>query len=139
LDKSVVIPHPDLVNLYGCRIGAGTRIGTFVEIQKNAAVGRNCKISSHSFICEGVTISDGVFIGHGVMFTNDVYPRATRCNGLPQTDEYWEVAPTVVVCVVSIDSNATILPGITMVEGALVGAGSVVTSDVPAHATVAVV
>ena len=137
LDKSVVIPHPDLVNLYGCRIGAGTRIGTFVEIQKNAAVGRNCKISSHSFICEGVTIRDGVFIGHGVMFTNDVYPRATRGDGLPQTDADWDVVPTVIEDGVSIGSNATILPGITIGEGALVGAGAVVTRDVPAHATVA--
>ena len=94
LDAGVVIHHPDLVNLYGCSIGAGTRIGTFVEIQKNAVVGRNCKISSHSFICEGVTLEDGVFIGHGVMFTNDPHPRAVNADGSLQTDSDWSVVPT---------------------------------------------
>jgi acetyltransferase-like isoleucine patch superfamily enzyme len=137
MDASVVIHHPDLVNLYGCRIGAGTRIGTFVEIQKNAAVGRNCKISSHTFVCEGVTIEDGVFVGHGVMFTNDTYPRATRADGQPQTEADWAVVPTVVERAASIGSNATVLPGVRIGEGALVGAGAVVTRDVPAYATVA--
>jgi UDP-2-acetamido-3-amino-2,3-dideoxy-glucuronate N-acetyltransferase len=137
LEEGVVIHHPDLVNLYGCRIGEATRIGTFVEIQKNATIGRNCKISSHSFICEGVTIKDDVFVGHGVMFTNDMYPRATAGEGRLQTEADWEVIPTVVERGASIGSNATILPGITIGEGALVGAGSVVTRDVPAHATVA--
>ena len=137
LDDGVVIHHSDLVNLYGCKIGSGTRIGTFVEIQKNATIGRNCKISSHSFVCEGVTIRDGVFIGHGVMFTNDVYPRATGSHGLLQTEEDWEVVPTVVEHGASIGSNATILPGVTIGEGALVGAGAVVTDNVPAYATVA--
>jgi len=137
LDKGVIIHHPDLVNLYGCHIGAGTRIGTFVEIQKNAVVGRNCKISSHTFICEGVTIEDGVFIGHGVMFTNDLYPRATSSDGRLQTEADWEVIPTIVKQGASIGSHATILPGITIGAGALVGAGAVVTRDVPAHARVA--
>jgi acetyltransferase-like isoleucine patch superfamily enzyme len=137
LDKGVIIHHPDLVNLYGCHIGAGTRIGTFVEIQKNAVVGRNCKISSHTFICEGVTIEDGVFIGHGVMFTNDLYPRATSTDGRLQTEADWEVIPTIVKQGASIGSHATILPGITIGAGALVGAGAVVTRDVPAHARVA--
>jgi acetyltransferase-like isoleucine patch superfamily enzyme len=133
----VVIHHPDLVNLYGCSIGSGTRIGTFVEIQKNAAVGRNCKISSHSFICEGVTIEDGVFIGHGVMFTNDIYPRAVMPDGKLVEDGEWSVVPTFVRRHASIGSNATILAGVTIGEGALVGAGAVVTRDVPAHAIVA--
>jgi acetyltransferase-like isoleucine patch superfamily enzyme len=137
MDASVVIHHPDLVNLYGCRIGAGTRIGSFVEIQKNAAVGRNCKISSHAFVCEGVTIEDGVFVGHGVMFTNDTYPRATRADGQPQTEADWAVVPTVVERAASIGSNATVLPGVRIGEGALVGAGAVVTRDVPAYAIVA--
>lgn len=137
LDRGVVIHHPDLVNLYGCSVGEGTRIGTFVEIQKNAAVGRNCKISSHSFICEGVTIEDGVFIGHGVMFTNDLYPRAVMPDGRLVEDGEWNVVPTVVRRHASIGSNATILAGVTIGEGALVGAGAVVTKDVPAHAIVA--
>lgn len=137
MDESVVIHHPDLVNLYGCTIGAGTRIGTFVEVQKNVVIGRHCKISSHTFVCEGVTIRDGVFIGHGVMFTNDVYPRATRGDGRLQTEDDWEVVPTVVEHGASIGSNATILPGVTIGEGALVGAGAVVTDNVPAYATVA--
>ena len=137
LGDGVVIHHPDLVNLYGCRIGGGTRIGTFVEIQKNAMVGNNCKISSHSFICEGVTIEDGVFIGHGVMFTNDLHPRAVNPDGSLQTDSDWELRPTRVRRHASIGSNATILPGVTIGEGAQVGAGAVVTKDVPNFAIVA--
>lgn len=137
LDEGVVIHHPDLVNLYGCTIGAGTRIGTFVEIQKNAFVGRNCKISSHSFICEGVTIEDGVFVGHGVMFTNDLYPRAVAPDGTLITDGDWSVVPTTVRRHASIGSNVTIVAGVTIGEGALIGAGAVVTKDVPAHAIVA--
>lgn len=137
LDDGVVIHHPDLVNLYGCTVGAGSRIGTFVEIQKNASVGRNCKISSHTFICEGVTIEDGVFVGHGVMFTNDLHPRAVNPDGSLQTDTDWEMVPTLVRRHASIGSNATILAGVTIGEGALVGAGAVVTKDVPAEAIVA--
>lgn len=137
LDEGVVIHHPDLVNLYGCSIGTGTRIGTFVEIQKNAFVGRNCKISSHAFICEGVTIEDGVFVGHGVMFTNDLYPRAVTPEGGLVTDGEWSVVPTFVRRHASIGSNATILAGVTIGEGALVGAGAVVTRDVPPRAIVA--
>jgi acetyltransferase-like isoleucine patch superfamily enzyme len=137
LGPDVVIHHPDLVNLYGCSVGAGTRIGTFVEIQKNAVIGANCKISSHSFICEGVTIEDGVFIGHGVMFTNDMYPHAVNPDGSLQADSDWELLPTRVRRHASIGSNATILPGVTIGEGAQVGAGAVVTKDVPNHAIVA--
>jgi len=124
-------------NLYGCEIGADTRVGTFVEIQKGAKVGARCKISSHTFICEGVTIEDEVFIGHGVMFTNDLFPRATNPDGRPQTEADWQCLPTVVKRGASIGSNATLLCGITIGEGALVGAGSVVTKDVPAGAVVA--
>ena len=136
LDDNVVIHHPDLVNLYGCSVGAGSRIGTFVEVQKNATIGRNCKISSHSFICEGVTIEDAVFIGHGVMFTNDLHPRATA-GDRPQTEADWAVVPTTVREGASIGSNATIVAGITIGRGAMVGAGAVVTRDVPAYAVVA--
>ena len=118
LGEGVVIHQPDLVNLYDCRVGEGTRIGAFVEIQKNAVVGRNCKVSSHSFICEGVTLEDGVFIGHGVMFTNDVYPRATTAGGALQTASDWTVLRTLVRQNASIGSNATILPGITIGESA---------------------
>jgi acetyltransferase-like isoleucine patch superfamily enzyme len=125
-----------LVNLYGCTIGAETKIGAFVEIQKNASIGQRCKISSHSFICEGVTIEDEVFIGHGVMFTNDPDPRATADGDL-QTEAHWRVVPTLVKRGASIGSNATLLCGITIHEGALVGAGSVVTRDVAAQAVVA--
>jgi acetyltransferase-like isoleucine patch superfamily enzyme len=125
------------INMYGCEIGDNTKIGTFVEIQKNAKVGRNCKISSHSFICEGVTIEDDVFIGHGVTFTNDRYPRATSEDGTLQTEEDWTVEFTLVRNGASIGSGATILPNITIGERAIVGAGSVVTKDVPAHAVVA--
>ncbi|MCA1406686.1 N-acetyltransferase [Ensifer sp. IC3342] len=137
LHDDVVIHHPDLVNLYGCAVGAGTRIGTFVEIQKNAAIGRNCKISSHSFICEGVTLEDGVFVGHGVMFTNDIYPRAVNADGGLQSEADWTVVPTRVKCRASIGSNATILAGVTIGEAAQVGAGAVVTRDVPSFAIVA--
>lgn len=137
IDDGVIIHHPDLVNLYGCKIGAGTRVGTFVEVQKNAVIGENCKISSHTFICEGVTIEDGVFVGHGVMFTNDVYPRAVNADGSLQTEKDWSCLPTLVKRHASIGSNATILPGITIGEGALVGAGAVVTKDVQSFAIVA--
>ncbi len=136
LGEGVVIHHPDLVNLYGCTIGSGTKIGTFVEIQKGACIGANCKISSHTFICEGVEIEDGVFIGHGVMFTNDIYPRAVTAEGILQTEQNWEVVETLVKTMASIGSNATILAGITIGVGAMVGAGAVVTHDVPDHAIV---
>lgn len=129
--------QPDLVNLYGCSIGAETKVGAFVEIQKNARVGERCKISSHSFICEGVTIEDECFVGHGVMFTNDPYPRAVNADGSPQTEADWKVVKTVVKKRASIGSNATILAGITIGEGALIGAGAVVTRDVPSFAIVA--
>ena len=137
LGAGVRIHHPDLVNLYECKVGDDTRIGSFVEIQKGARVGARCKISSHSFICEGVTIEDEVFIGHGVMFINDLYPRATLPDGLPQSDADWTVIPTVVQRRASIGSNATILAGITIGAGALVGAGAVVCHDVPSGAIVA--
>lgn len=119
------------VNLYGCEIGDESRIGTFVEIQKGAHIGKRVKISSHSFICEGVTIEDNVFIGHGVMFINDKYPRATAQGGNPQTEADWVLIPTRVKKGASIGSNATILCGVTIGEGAIIGAGSVVTKDVP--------
>jgi acetyltransferase-like isoleucine patch superfamily enzyme len=125
------------VNLYGCKVGDCSRIGTFVEIQKNACIGRNVKISSHSFICEGVTIEDNVFIGHNVTFINDKFPRATTAEGEPQSEADWEVVPTVVKKGASIGSGATILCGITIGENAVVGAGSVVTRDVPAGVVVA--
>jgi acetyltransferase-like isoleucine patch superfamily enzyme len=137
LGPDVVIVHKDLVNLYGCRIGAGTKIGAFVEVQKNATIGRNCKISSHSFVCEGVEIEDDVFVGHGVTFTNDRYPRATTDSGDLQTETDWNVLPTRVRRRASIGSNATILPDITIGTGAIVGAGSTVTRDVPDYAVVA--
>ncbi len=125
------------VNLYGCAIGDGTKIGAFVEIQKNATVGKNCKISSHTFICEGVTIEDNVFVGHGVVFINDTYPRATTANGELQTEENWKVEPTLVKKGASVGSGATILANLVIGENALVGAGSVVTHDVPDNAIVA--
>ena len=137
LGDNVVIHHPQLVNMYGCRIGESTRIGAFVEIQRGAVIGRRCKISSHSFICDGVTIEDGVFVGHGVMFTNDRFPRALTDDGRLQTDADWELVPTRVGRGASIGSHATILPGVTIGEGALVGAGAVVTRDVPPYAVVA--
>ncbi len=124
-------------NLYGCEIGDDSKIGTFVEIQKNARVGNRCKISSHSFICEGVTIEDEVFVGHGVIFINDRFPRATTASGALQTEADWECTPTLVKRRAAIGSNATILCGVTIGEGATVGAGSVVTRDVPAGAVVA--
>ncbi len=125
------------INLYGCEVGDGSRVGAFVEIQKNARVGRNCKISSHSFICEGVTIEDNVFIGHGVTFINDAYPRATTPDGPPQTEKDWSVEPTLVKKGASIGSGATILSNLVIGENALVGAGSAVTRDVPDNAIVA--
>ena len=134
LGKDVRIFQPDLVNLYGCIIGDGTKIGAFVEIQCGAVVGSNCKISSHTFVCEGVTIEDGVFVGHGVMFINDIYPRAVNADGSLQTTENWKVVETCVKARASIGSNATILAGVTIGEGALIGAGAVVTRDVPAGA-----
>ena len=127
----------DFINLYGCRIGANTKIGPFVEIQKGSAVGMNCKIQSHSFICEGVTIEDDVFIGHGVMFINDRYPRAASAAGTLQTEADWQVVPTSIKKGASIGSNATILCGVTVGEGSIVGAGSVVTKDVPPDVIVA--
>lgn len=132
LGRDVRIFHPELVNLYGCTIGSETKIGAFVEIQKNAIVGSRCKISSHTFICEGVTIEDEVFVGHGVMFINDVYPRATAAGEL-QTEEDWKVVPTRVMRGASIGSGAVILAGVTIGEGAMIGAGAVVTRDVPSH------
>jgi acetyltransferase-like isoleucine patch superfamily enzyme len=127
----------DFVNLYGCSIGDNTKIGAFVEIQKNAFIGKNCKISSHTFICEGVTIEDGVFVGHNVTFINDKYPRATTGDGELQTESDWQVVPTLVKRGASIGSSATILCGVTIGEGAIVGAGSVVTRDVPPYTIVA--
>ena len=125
------------INLYGCEIGDETKIGAFVEIQKNASVGKMCKISSHTFVCEGVTIEDNVFVGHGVMFINDSYPRATSANGVLQTESDWKVERTVVRKGASIGSGATILANTTIGENAIVGAGSVITRDVPANAVVA--
>jgi acetyltransferase-like isoleucine patch superfamily enzyme len=125
------------INLYGCQIGDDTKIGAFVEIQKNASVGRRCKISSHTFVCEGVTIEDNVFIGHGVMFINDSYPRATTEDGGLQTEKDWHVETTIVKCGASIGSGATILSKVTIGENAIVGAGSVVTRDVAPHTIVA--
>jgi UDP-2-acetamido-3-amino-2,3-dideoxy-glucuronate N-acetyltransferase len=136
LGSDVVLDHEELVNLYGCRIGDETRIGAFVEIQRNSVIGSRCKISSHSFICEGVEIGDEVFVGHGVMFTNDSFPRATTAEGRLQTDADWKLLPTRVRRRASIGSNATILPGITIGEGAMIGAAAVVTRDVPDHAIV---
>ena len=135
LGKDVKIYEP--VNLYGCQIGDGTKIGTFVEIQRGAKIGKNCKISSHSFICEGITIEDNVFIGHNVTFINDLYPRAANEDGSMQTDEDWEVIPTLIKKGASVGSSATILCGVTIGERAIVGAGSVVTKDVPADTIVA--
>jgi acetyltransferase-like isoleucine patch superfamily enzyme len=127
----------NFVNAYGCEIGDGTKVGTFVEIQKNARIGRRCKISSHTFICEGVEIGDEVFIGHNVSFINDKFPRAANADGSLQTEADWHVVPTRVGARASIGTSATILCGLTIGEGAVIGAGSVVTKDVPAGATVA--
>lgn len=121
----------DFVNLYGCEIGDNTKIGTFVEVQKGAKIGRSCKISSHTFICEGVTIEDNVFIGHNVTFINDLYPSAVNRDGTMQNDDDWECVPTLVKHGASIGSSVTLLCGITVGENAVVGAGSVVTRDVP--------
>ena len=125
------------INLYGCEIGDATKIGAFVEIQKNASVGKRCKVSSHTFICEGVTIEDNVFIGHSVTFINDTYPRATTDGGNLQTEKDWKVIPTLVKKGASIGTNATILGGVTINENSIIGAGSVVTKDVPANFIVA--
>jgi UDP-2-acetamido-3-amino-2,3-dideoxy-glucuronate N-acetyltransferase len=135
LGRDVSIHH--FVNLYGCEIGDGTKVGSFVEIQKGAKVGRNCKISSHTFICEGVHIEDEVFVGHGVTFINDKYPRAANADGALQTEADWLVVPILVQRGASIGSGATILCGVTIGADAIVGAGAVVTKDVPAGATVA--
>jgi acetyltransferase-like isoleucine patch superfamily enzyme len=137
LGDGVKIFQPDLVNLYGCSIGADTKIGAFVEIQKNASIGARCKISSHTFICEGVTIEEEVFVGHGVIFTNDRYPRAVNDDGSLQAESDWQVIDTRVRRRASIGSNATISAGVTIGESAMVGAGAVVTHDVPDYAIVA--
>ena len=137
LGKDVRIFQPELVNLYGCSIADETKIGAFVEIQKNAAVGARCKISSHTFICEGVTIEDEVFVGHGVMFTNDLYPSAVNADGSLQTEADWTVVETRVKRRAALGSNVTVMAGVTIGEQSLVGAGSVVTRDVPDYAIVA--
>ena len=124
------------INLYGCEIGDETKVGAFVEVQKNAKIGKRCKISSHTFICEGVTIEDNVFVGHGVAFINDSFPRATAADGRLQTEQDWRVQPTVVKQGASVGSGATILSNITIGENAMIGAGAVVTADVPANAVV---
>ena len=137
LGEGVQIPQPSLVNLYACFIGDETRIGAFVEIQRNATIGKRCKISSHSFVCEGVTIEDEVFVGHNVSFINDLYPRATAEDGRVQTERDWKVIPTLVKQGAAIGSGAVLLGGITIGQGAVVGAGSVVTRDVRAGSVVA--
>ena len=137
IGNGVSIPQPDLVNLYGCTVGDETRIGAFVEIQKGATIGARCKISSHSFICEGVTIEDEVFIGHGVMFINDKTPRATSGDGTLQTEADWACIPTVIKRGASLGSGAVVMCGVTIGARALVGAGAVVTKDVPPDAVVA--
>src|SRR5229473_3414895 len=137
LGKDVVIHQPSLVNLYGCTIGDGSKVGAFVEIQKGVEIGRNCKISSHTFVCTGVSIADGAFVGHGVMFINDLYPQAVNSDNSLQTEADWKVSEIRVKTRASIGSNATILGGVTIGEGALVGAGAVVTKDVPDYGMVA--
>ena len=137
LGSGVIIFHPELVNLYGCQIGDGTRIGSFVEIQKNALIGKNCKISSHSFICEGVEIEDEVFIGHGVKFINDLYPHATTAEGNLQGEADWKVLRTLVRARASIGTNATILPHLSIGRSAMIGAAALVAADVPDYAIVA--
>jgi UDP-2-acetamido-3-amino-2,3-dideoxy-glucuronate N-acetyltransferase len=137
LGEDVKIFQPTLVNLYGCSIGRETKIGAFVEIQKDASIGVRCKISSHTFICEGVVIEDEVFVGHGVMFTNDRFPRATNADGSLQTEADWKVESTRVKRAASIGSNATVIAGVTIGAHSLVGAGAVVTKDVPDYAIVA--
>lgn len=136
LGREVKIFHPELVNLYGCKIGDESKIGAFVEIQKNAVIGARCKVSSHAFICEGVTIEDEVFVGHGVMFTNDPMPRATAGGSL-QTEADWVVVPTRVGKGASLGSGTVILCGITIGAGAMIGAGAVVTKDVAPNSVVA--
>ena len=135
LGKDVVLN--DFINLYGCAIGDETKIGPFVEVQKNAKIGARCKISSHTFICEGVIIEDEVFVGHGVMFINDKYPRATTDGGILQTEDDWEVISTLIKRGAAIGSNATILCGVTVGSGSIIGAGSVVICDVPDKVIVA--
>ena len=137
LGRNVVIHHVGLVNIYGARIGDDTRIGAFVEVQRGAIIGAKCKVQSHSFICEGVTIADEVFVGHGVFFTNDLYPHATNPDGSIKGAADWNCIPTRVGRRASIGSGAVILPGITVGEGSIVGAGAVVTRDVPSYAIVA--
>lgn len=137
LGDGVMIHHPNLVNLYGCSVGSGSRVGAFVEIQKNASIGERCKISSHTFVCEGVTIEDEVFVGHGVMFINDIFPRAANEDGSAQSEADWSVVATRIKARASIGSNATIMGGVTIGQSALVGAGAVVTKDVPDFAIVA--
>jgi len=134
--ENAKVYQPGLVNLYGCRIGPGSTVGPFVEIQRGAVIGTNCKISSHTFICKGVTIEDGVFVGHGVMFINDLYPQAVNDNGSIQVEADWVMADTLVKSRASIGTHATILGGVTIGEHALIGAGAVVTRDVPAYAIV---
>ena len=135
--KNVKIFHPNLVNIYGCIIGDDTKIGTFVEIQKNAVIGKRCKISSHTFICEGVVIEDEVFIGHGVMFINDMYPRATNEDGCLQAESDWRVVETRIKKRASIGTGAIIMAGVTIGENTIVGAGAIVTKDVPENEIVA--
>lgn len=137
MGENVRIFHPDLVNVYGCAIGDDTTIGPFVEIQRGVVIGSRCKISSHSFICDGVKIDDGVFVGHGVMFINDIYPRATNEDGSLQSADDWQLVETHIKKRASLGSNATILAGVTIGEQAIVGAGAVVTKDVPDYAVVA--
>lgn len=135
LGKDIIVR--DFVNLYGCEIGDETQIGTFVEIQKGVRIGRRCKIQSHSFLCEGVTLEDGVFVGHGVMFTNDKLPQAVNADGSLKSGTDWKCIPTLVKEGAAIGSNATILPGVVIGERALIGAGAVVTRDVPSDTVVA--
>lgn len=136
MGKEVTIHHPELVNLYGCQIGDFSKIGAFVEVQKNVVIGNSCKISSHTFICEGVTIEDDVFVGHGVMFINDRYPRATA-NGKLQTEADWAVMPITIKQGASIGSGAVIMCGVTVGAKSMIGAGALVIKDVPDHAIVA--
>ena len=137
MHSTVRVLHPELVNIYGCEIGAETQIGPFVEIQNDVQIGAFCKIQSHTFVCSGVCIEDGVFVGHGVMFVNDLYPRSTTPDGQFQTKDDWELARTLIRERASIGSNATIIGGITVGKEALIGAGAVVTHDVPDFAIVA--
>jgi UDP-2-acetamido-3-amino-2,3-dideoxy-glucuronate N-acetyltransferase len=135
LGDNVFIPHPSMVNMYGCSIGEDTKVGPFVEIGRGVSVGARCKIGSHSYVCDGVVIEDGVFVGHGVMFTNDRFPRATT-DGVLQTADDWKIESTIVRSGASIGSGATILPGLTIGAEAMIGAGAVVTRDVPDYAIV---